>query len=66
MTLELKQVAKTVGAETHLYPLDLNLAKGGINVLLGPTQAGKTSLMRIIAGLDKPTAGRVLVDGQDV
>ncbi|MFX4396987.1 ATP-binding cassette domain-containing protein, partial [Acinetobacter baumannii] len=42
------------------------LAKGGINVLLGPTQAGKTSLMRIIAGLDKPTAGRVLVDGQDV
>jgi len=66
VTLELKQVAKTVGAETHLYPLDLNLAKGGINVLLGPTQAGKTSLMRIIAGLDKPTAGRVLVDGQDV
>ncbi|WDZ96973.1 ABC transporter ATP-binding protein [Herbaspirillum sp. WKF16] len=66
MTLELKQVAKTVGAETHLYPLDLTLAAGGINVLLGPTQAGKTSLMRIIAGLDKPTGGRILVDGQDV
>ena len=66
MTLELKQVVKTVGAETHLYPLDLTLAAGGINVLLGPTQAGKTSLMRIIAGLDKPTGGRILVDGRDV
>ncbi len=66
MTLELRQVAKTVGAQTHLYPLDLRLAAGGINVLLGPTQAGKTSLMRIIAGLDKPTAGSVLVDGRDV
>ena len=66
MTLELKQVIKTVGAETHLYPLDLKLAAGGINVLLGPTQAGKTSLMRIIAGLDKPDSGSVLVDGKDV
>lgn len=66
MTLELKQVAKTVGAQTHLYPLDLTLAAGGINVLLGPTQAGKTSLMRIAAGLDKPTGGRILVDGKDV
>nr|WP_245200288.1 ABC transporter ATP-binding protein [Herbaspirillum sp. LeCh32-8] len=64
--MELKQVVKTVGAHTHLYPLDLTLAKGGINVLLGPTQAGKTSLMRIIAGLDKPTGGRILVDGEDV
>ena len=66
MTLELKQVTKTVGAETHLYPLDLKLAGGGINVLLGPTQAGKTSLMRIIAGLDKPGSGSVLVNGKDV
>ena len=66
MTLELRQVTKTVGAETHLYPLDLKLAAGGINVLLGPTQAGKTSLMRIIAGLDKPGSGSVLVDGKDV
>jgi len=66
VTLELKQVTKAVGAETHLYPLDLKLAAGGINVLLGPTQAGKTSLMRVIAGLDKPGSGSVLVDGKDV
>jgi glycerol transport system ATP-binding protein len=66
VTLELRQVTKSVGAETHLYPLDLKLAAGGINVLLGPTQAGKTSLMRVIAGLDKPGSGSVLVDGKDV
>lgn len=66
MILELKQISLRVGAETHLYPLDLKLSPGGINVLLGPTQAGKTSLMRVIAGLDRPSSGRVLVDGKDV
>lgn len=35
-------------------------------MLLGPTQAGKTSLMRLIAGLDHPSTGRVVVDGKEV
>jgi glycerol transport system ATP-binding protein len=64
--LELEQISKTVGAETHLYPLSLKLTPGGVNVLLGPTQAGKTSLMRVMAGLDRPSAGRILADGKDV
>jgi glycerol transport system ATP-binding protein len=55
-----------VGAETHLYPLDLALQPHAVTVLLGATQAGKTSLMRLMAGLDAPTAGRVTVDGRDV
>jgi glycerol transport system ATP-binding protein len=38
----------------------------GINVLLGATAAGKTTLMRLMAGLERPSSGRVLVDGQDV
>lgn len=66
MNLELQQISKTVGSETHLYPLSLRLEEGKMNVLLGPTQAGKTSLMRIMAGLDQPDSGRVLVDGKDV
>lgn len=66
MKLELKDVEKQVGAETHLHRQSLALADGVVNVLLGPTQAGKTSLMRIMAGLDVPTRGQVLVDGVDV
>jgi len=42
------------------------MENGTMNVLLGPTLAGKTSLMRLMAGLDKPTTGRILWQGQDV
>jgi glycerol transport system ATP-binding protein len=66
MQLALEAVSKKVGAETWLHPLDLAPKPGGVTVLLGATQAGKTSLMRIMAGLDAPTAGRVSVDGRDV
>lgn len=66
MRLVLENVSKKVGAEHHLYPLSLTLVPGTINVLLGTTQAGKTTLMRLMAGLDKPSAGRVLADDRDV
>ncbi len=66
MTIELKSVGKTVGGAVHIHPTDLTLAAGGFNVLLGATGAGKTSLMKIMAGLDRPTQGRVLMDGRDV
>lgn len=66
MVLALENVSKKVGAEDHIYPLTLSLVPGTINVLLGTTKAGKTSLMRLMAGLDRPTAGRVLSDGRDV
>lgn len=66
MTLELKGVSKIVGRDTHVAPTDLTLEKGTMNVLLGPTLSGKTSLMRLMAGLDKPTAGRVIWQGADV
>ncbi len=66
MELRLERIEQKVGAQTHLYPLNLSLVPRAVTVLLGATQAGKTTLMRVMAGLDKPSAGRVLADGQDV
>ncbi len=50
----------------HIDDVSMTLARGSLNVLLGATLAGKTSLMRLMAGLDAPSSGRVLVDGNDV
>ncbi len=66
MGLTLEQIDKTVNRETHLKDIDLHFETGSRNVLLGRTLAGKTSLLRIMAGLDRPTRGRLLIDGKDV
>ncbi len=66
MELKLERVEQRVGAEAYLYPLDLTLVPRAVTVLLGATQAGKTTLMRVMAGLDAPSKGRVLADGEDV
>ncbi len=66
MELMLERIEKQVGTQTHLYPLDLPLVPHAVSVLLGATQAGKTTLMRLIAGLDVPSKGRILVNGEDV
>ena len=66
MSLELKNVEKKVGIETHIYPTNLKLEKNTINVLLGSTLAGKTTLMQIMAGLDKPTSGEIWFNGENV
>ena len=64
--LELRNVTKTVGAAEHIRDVSLTLRHGSLNVLLGPTLSGKTSLMRLMAGLDVPTSGSVWFDGQNV
>ena len=66
MSLELKNVEKKVGIETHIHSANLKLEKNTINVLLGSTLAGKTTLMQIMAGLDKTTSGEVWVNGDNV
>lgn len=66
MQLSLEGISKKVGAEPWLYDMGIAPQPGAVTVLLGATQAGKTSLMRIMAGLDVPTTGRVKVDGVDV
>lgn len=64
--LELKNVGKRVGDQTHIYPTDLLLEPGRFNVLLGTTLSGKTTLLQLMAGLEKPTTGEIWFDGENV
>lgn len=66
MSVTLDQVSQIVDGVTTIRDVSLTLERGSLSVLLGPTLAGKTSIMRLLAGLDKPAQGRVLVDGRDV
>ncbi|MCV2868653.1 ABC transporter ATP-binding protein [Defluviimonas sp. WL0002] len=66
MTLTLEGVSKVVNGQPHIHTTDLTLQNGTMNVLLGPTLSGKTSLMRLMAGLDVPNSGRILWNGEDV
>ncbi len=66
MAVELHRVSLRVGAETHIYETDLSLQTGQFNILLGTTLSGKTTLMRLMAGLEKPTTGELRVNGEDV
>lgn len=66
MSLVLEGVSKVMNGQTHIYPTDLTLQSGTMNVLLGPTSSGKTSLMRLMAGLDVPQTGKVIWNGKDV
>ena len=66
MSLELRNVEKKVGLNTHIYSTNLRFEKNTINILLGSTLAGKTTLMQIMAGLDKPTSGEIWFNGENV
>jgi glycerol transport system ATP-binding protein len=64
--LQLEQVSLVRDGQVWIHPTTLSLARGGVTVLLGATGAGKTTLMRMMAGLDTPTTGLVKMDGRDV
>jgi len=66
MGLTLENIDKFVGRETYLKDIHLEIDSGSRNVLLGRTLAGKTTMLRIMAGLDRPSQGRILLDGQDI
>jgi glycerol transport system ATP-binding protein len=66
VTLEFQDVSLRVGGQTHIHPTTLRLEPGGFNTLLGETLAGKTTLLRLMAGLVRPSEGTVRVDGRDV
>ena len=66
MSLELKNIEKKIGLDTHIYTTNLKLEKNTINILLGSTLSGKTTLMQIMAGLDKPTSGEIWFNDKNV
>lgn len=66
MSIELVGATKVVRGITHIKPTSLVLNTGHFNVLLGQTGAGKTSLIKLMAGLDPLASGKVLMDGEDV
>jgi multiple sugar transport system ATP-binding protein len=62
----LKSLNKSFGQTVALTDLDLSISDGEFVVLLGPTGAGKTTTLRLVAGLEKPDSGRILIGGRDV
>ena len=66
MTLELRNVFKRVGAEVHIHETSVELKENEFNILLGTTLAGKTSLMQLMAGLERPTSGEIWFGGRNV
>ena len=61
-----ENISKTYGSNMALTPLNLSLDKGELVTLLGPSGCGKTTLLRIVAGFNAPSTGRVLLAGRDL
>ena len=66
MSLELIEIEKSVAGSKHIYPTSLVLQKNSINILLGATLSGKTTLMQLMGGIEKPSNGKILFNGEDV
>jgi putative ABC transport system ATP-binding protein len=68
--IQLRDVSKTVtsGSEplTILHPLSIDVARGRFLAIVGPSGSGKSTLLGLIAGLDSPTSGEVLIDGVNI
>ena len=62
----LDHIGYSVAGQSYIEDVSLTLEPGTMNVLLGPTLSGKTTLMRLMAGLDRPTSGRLIDDGTDI
>ena len=68
--IELRGVSKTVpsgaGSLTILHPIDLTLDAGRVVAITGPSGSGKSTLLGLLAGLDAPSSGSVILDGVDI
>jgi len=66
VTLEFRNIVKRSGATPLIYESSFALAPSGFNVLLGATNAGKTTLIGLMSGLERPTSGEIWFNGKDV
>jgi sulfate transport system ATP-binding protein len=66
MTIEVRNVSKSFGSAVALESVDLDVPEGSLTALLGPSGGGKSTLLRVIAGLEVPDSGRVEIAGRDV
>jgi putative ABC transport system ATP-binding protein len=68
--IELHGVSKTVPSGdamlTILHPLDLRIESGGVAAIVGPSGSGKSTLLGLLAGLDNPSTGRIVIDGAEI
>jgi spermidine/putrescine transport system ATP-binding protein len=64
--VRLEGISHRFGSETVLRDISLDIAPSELLTLLGPSGCGKTTLLRIIAGFERPSEGRVLIDGEDI
>ena len=64
--VRLEGITHRFGSETVLRDINLDIAPSELLTLLGPSGCGKTTLLRIVAGFERPSEGRVLIDGEDV
>ena len=64
--LEIKGLAKSFNANTVLHDIDLNLQPGTTTAVVGASGCGKTTLLRLIAGFERPDAGTITIDGREV
>ena len=64
--LESKELTKVFGSKTAVDHVNLKLEKGHVCAMLGPNGSGKTTWMKMAAGLIKPTSGKIYIDGQDI
>jgi spermidine/putrescine transport system ATP-binding protein len=65
-TVRLERVSKHFGELVAVKELDLDIGQGEFFTMLGPSGCGKTTTLRMVAGFEQPTAGRVLIEGTDV
>ena len=65
-TVRLERVSKHFGELVAVKELDLDIGRGEFFTMLGPSGCGKTTTLRMVAGFEQPTAGRVLIEGSDV